>query len=535
MKTRPLIIVTALSIVYLVALASYARTRPIDGDEGYYCSAARLVGEGKVPYRDFFYQQAPLLPYLFSWTWRIDPRSVVALRTFSALCGGLALWLWGVFLVSMKRVPLRLALATFVIVLLNPYWFSWHVVVKTYAVANLLISVALICMYQASNSGRLRWFFLHGLALGFCASARSLYAPLIPVTILWLLRHQRKTQASPWHVIAASAGCVAGFTPMLYSFLRNPQAFVFDNFRYHSLDAGYMWVDNKLVEGYQSIGHVVLLFVAHGLVGLFVFHPYLTVEMIVAATGVVTWKKLRTLSNSPYTHEDNQFLQFALIGFVAYTLSALVPFPPYEQYFDSPWTPFLIPFVVEGLRGVFWSKGRRLVLLSAATLFLFWFEVPRESAWNSNSPDWQMAAYRQVSNTVATNSDAGETVLSFWPGYVFESGRNYLPGLEDNFTFRILNQVSPAERIRYHLTSTDEIVNAIARRATKLVVLAPENVQKEFNQDLSETQKERFEIALQSNYSLLRQVNGIAIYRVKDSVIDGMSEHSTANGPSSGK
>ena len=38
-----------------------ARHRFIAGDEGFYLLASRLVLQHKMPYLDFFYQQAPLL------------------------------------------------------------------------------------------------------------------------------------------------------------------------------------------------------------------------------------------------------------------------------------------------------------------------------------------------------------------------------------------------------------------------------------------------------------------------------------------
>src|SRR5947207_2019267 len=41
-----------------------AATRRVDGDEGFLLYAARLVMHDHVPYRDFFYPQMALLPYL---------------------------------------------------------------------------------------------------------------------------------------------------------------------------------------------------------------------------------------------------------------------------------------------------------------------------------------------------------------------------------------------------------------------------------------------------------------------------------------
>jgi hypothetical protein len=132
MKNRPLLLaaVTLASVVCIAGPVYYAQVHPIDWDEGYCATAARWAWEGKTPYRDFFYQQEPLLPYLNGCIWAIRPCSLTAMRTLSAVCGGLAVFLWGMGLISLKRLPPKVALATFAAILLNPYWVSWNVVVK---------------------------------------------------------------------------------------------------------------------------------------------------------------------------------------------------------------------------------------------------------------------------------------------------------------------------------------------------------------------------------------------------------------------
>jgi hypothetical protein len=52
--------------VFLMCFFSFvAQRRFIDGDEGFYLLASRLVLEHKAPYLDFLYTQAPLLPYAY--------------------------------------------------------------------------------------------------------------------------------------------------------------------------------------------------------------------------------------------------------------------------------------------------------------------------------------------------------------------------------------------------------------------------------------------------------------------------------------
>jgi hypothetical protein len=501
-------------LLYFAGLLMYSRTRPVDGDEGYYTTAARLIWEGKTPYRDFFYQQAPLLPYLYSWVYGVRPHSLIAMRQLSALCGGLTVCLWALFLFWKNRFPTELALVTFAFVILNPYWISWHVVVKTYAIADLLISTALICLYMALRSEHIRWYFLAGCALGLCASARSLYGPIIPSVLVWSLYcNRQRWRMSYARTLVLLAGTAIGLLPLLISFVREPRAFLFNNIRYHSLDAGYMWLDNRLIEGYQSVSHVLLLFVAHAGIGLFVLHPYFTVEISLATIGMVSWLKGRRGADSLFLRKED--LYFKLVGFalVVYALTALVPFPPYEQYFDSPLVPFLIPFLIEGLRVTF-SRGRKYsMLLPVIALLLFCIEIPKESAWNSNAPEWRVSSYRRVSKLIETNSGPSEMILSFWPGFVFESARPYWPGLEDNFVYRITNKISPQERSKYHVASVEEIMLAVCDGKAPLIVVGPENIQKEFNQNLSSTELQRMHIALQTNYILLDSTEGVELYR----------------------
>ena len=136
-RRRLFVLVVLASLAYLVALIYYTHTRPLDGDEGYYTTAARLVWEGKVPYKDFAYPQGVLLPYLYSWIWAAWPHSLVAMRALSATCAAAATLLWGLWLAADRRLSDSVVLTALGLVLLNPYWLWWNTAVKTFAVANL--------------------------------------------------------------------------------------------------------------------------------------------------------------------------------------------------------------------------------------------------------------------------------------------------------------------------------------------------------------------------------------------------------------
>jgi len=506
-----LISVMLASAVYSAGLAYYAAARPIDADEGFYTTAARLVWHGEAPYRDFFYQQAPLLPYLYSWMWGIHPCSLIAMRLISALCGSAAVLLWGVSLISLKRLPTNLGLATFAAVLLNPYWVSWNVVVKTYASANLLMTVATICLYCALHSAKVRWYFAAGLALGLCTSIRSFYGPVLILVFWWLFYHERRTAKLPYRkTLAFLAGSICGLVLMIVSFVRDPGAFLFNNIRYHSLNAGYMWNGN-LVEGYQSAQHTALVYFNSLVVRLLGSHPLFTIWIIVSLIGGINLWKLRKSQDSLYSEQDYLFVEVALLMLATYTGVALTPFPPYDQYFDSPLVPFLVPFLAEGLR-LMWKAGRKpTIAMTVVAVILFAVEIGTETASQSWDPVWRLANYDEVTRLVEANSRPDEVVLSFWPGYVFSSGRQYFPGLENHFVYRIMNKTDAPEKTRYHIVSHDQVMSAISRREVALLILSPWFG--EYKNNLSPAEILVFHQVVESNYLLVDGTGANPIYR----------------------
>jgi hypothetical protein len=510
-------LVASSCLLYLAGLLFYATIRPIDGDEGFYTTAARLVWEGKTPYKDFFFQQAPLLPYLYSWIWEVHPRSLVAMRMFSAVCGGLEVLLLGLGIVLCKRLPTKVALAAFAAVLLNPYAVSWNVVVKTFAVANLLMVISTICLYMACRSGQFRWFFVCGAALGLCVSSRSLYGPLIPGVLLGILYYEFRAahRAFP-QSLGFLIGSLVGGLPMIVSFLRDPRAFVFNNITYHHFDVGYMISGAGVVtEGYQNLGHVAFVYFAMIVVRLLLFHPYFTIQLILAIIGILNLRGLRgraeASSLGPYTKSDYRYFRLAFLMLFVYSLTVLLPFPPYDQHFVSPLVPFLIPFVAEGLRVTFQSGRKRIIALIMIAPLLFAFEIGRETARNSWHAVWQLSTYDEVTKVVEANSSPDEEVISFWPGFVFESGRRYFPGLEDHFVFRIINKTTAEEKYRYHVPSKDQILRAIADRETSVLIIHPWIL--EYYHDLSPDELQEFHAVVKANYSLVSRIQEVEIYK----------------------
>ena len=498
--------ITFASLVYLLGLIYYAQMRPVDGDEGYYVSAARLVWEGKIPYRDFAYPQAPLLPYIYSWIWAVHPRSLLAMRFFSCACGAIAVFLWGVCLVSARKLPLRVALATFAIVLLNPYWVSWNVVVKTFAVANLLTTIAVICLYLALQTGRARWFFTAALALGTCACVRGLYLLLPAAVFLWLfhLEWRAKERSFP-KSLAFLGGAACGMSPMVFSFLGDPHAFVFNNVQYHHLLFSHVTLRNTL--------HMYLILAVN------LFYPfrslaarYFTVETVLAVVGGLSLLKLRKSQAAPYSSKDYLFFQLTFLMLLVYLATiGMSLIPPPDQYFNSPLLPFLVPFMAEGLRVAFRSSAKWVVALAIMLPIFSFYEISAGAKAWAGYPWAPLSSYRRVTQVIEANSKADDVVLSLWPGYVFESGRRYFPGAEDHFNYAVARKIDPEARSRYHVIFNDEIMSAVASRSVQLLVTDP-NIW-HFKVFLSPAERAAFRTTVDANYELVATIDGVEVYR----------------------
>jgi hypothetical protein len=139
--------------------------------------------------------------------------------------------------------------------------------------------------------------------------------------------------------------------------------------------------------------------------------------------------------------------KLAFLMLAVYATTALIPFPPYDQYFTSPLVPFLLPFVAEGLRVTLLSWRQWMALLVLTVPLFFSGEISRETLTNSEAPWCQLSSFRKVVEAIKANSSPDDVVLSFWPGYVFESGRRYFPGMENHFVYRITSKIGPEARV----------------------------------------------------------------------------------------
>lgn len=235
----------AAALLFAVAVALAAANvwfGPLNQDEGWYLLAARNVGRGMLPYRDFLYTQGPALPFayaLFLPLW--SPFGVLGGRVLTAVFGLLAATFAAAFSACVSRSghPLgrapTAALATFALLALSPDWAYFSVIPKTYALGAFHICFgAYLCALASKPSASLARAStaaaLSGVCFALAAASRATLCLAAPPFFLALLL-DRRTSTLRRRLAAAgamAAGCAlalaAVFGPTLAS---APDTFIF--------------------------------------------------------------------------------------------------------------------------------------------------------------------------------------------------------------------------------------------------------------------------------------------------------------------
>jgi len=234
--------------------------------------------------------------------------------------------------------------------------------------------------------------------------------------------------------------------------------------------------------------------------------PYLGLLTVVAAVGAAT--VLRR------DRDDRPYGAVVLLLLAAFVVASLAPRPLYHQYLAAPLVPFLLPYLapgIERLRG--WQRGVPW-LAAALALALFSVHVRGELEAGRDESDWNTANYESVASSVERLSQPEEVVLSFWPGYVFESGRSYLPGLENHFAFRISEKIDEATRRRFHVPAKEDVFGAVSRREPRVVVIGA--WMKDFRRNLSDSELREFAERLRAGYRTERRIGNVWVLRRDD-------------------
>ena len=493
--------------VLLLFFVPVSLTRVLDGDEGFYTLASRLVMQGgKHPYSDFFFPQMPLLPYVYGAWMSIFGYTVETARGLSAIFTVATGFLLYKYCLHYGIWAGWLALFLFTG---GIFVFPWFVLVKTYALSTLLLfSAFFILTYPRGKTG-LR-FLVTGLLLGLAVSTRLFFVSLIPVFALYIL-FSPAVPAATWRKRAQLSGlCLAGLllglAPAVFFFLAAPEHFLYNNLIYH-LQRSQAPAEEALNHKYHLLKVVLGIKNSHRDSG---FHLPLLLWLNLA---YLSWRTARGKTPSLAF-----FLAVALLGL------NLLPTPSYLQYF-STLAPFLIVPVIEWFDALYrWAAATQNKALPLAVLAVLGAAcinyarlIPREvyrhcvSGKNvigvsSVCPLTPTKLYG-INRAVEGYTQPGEYVISPWPGHIAASWASPFPRLENHFGFKGGKRLKKQERDKFKLPSENYLLESILSRRAPLVLLARGRLSSQMKKTLE-----------QGGYLKVRTICGVSLYLRDDRV-----------------
>ncbi|MGN0854134.1 MAG: ArnT family glycosyltransferase [Kiritimatiellia bacterium] len=402
-------------LAYAILAAAAVWLGGLNQDEGWYLYAARMVGEGNVLYRDFFYTQGPLMPILYAplaWVWRDG--GLLGARILTAALGLVGM----VFAAALARLLApqerkdAAGIIAFLLLGCNLYHVYYTAIPKTYALAALFVMMGfyLLGWGLADRGRRLRRFalFVAGLSLAFAAGTRISLGLLLAVCGFALLFACRRLG---WSFLWFGLGGALGLAVVYGPFLCDPaaRAGLCAAQAYHAARGGF-----DIVFTVGSVSRLV--------------RGYLPVLVLLGMGVAVLRPRLRDLG-----------LMGGLlgVGFLAVTgFQLLAPFP-YEDYQVPVMGLLAVLAAVAVVRGD--ARPQVAVLLTLGMTWAASFGSPLLEEWMTNGRDrfWPLKKDR---SELAQLQDAAAMIERLDPGgrelltqdlyLAIETGRKVPKGLE---------------------------------------------------------------------------------------------------------
>jgi len=462
-----------------VVFSSMASLRFVDGDEGYYLLASRLILDGKWPYKDFFYTQMPLLPYVYGIWMKATGVSFYSGRALSAL---LSIVLGLMLCYQAKELTHRRSMAILALLL---YSFSalaveWFPVVKTYALSTTLLFAAYSAVPDSDSNHKHLRHFIAGMLLGLAFATRSVLLAAAPAFLVHVFLTTNSRRDWMTGLLSLCSGFCVSVAACGILLVADAQGFLFGNLGYHAARIDFspsIWIGQKLD---QLAGLFLLRSARQGLDNQF---PILLFLNLLSARLYFTGGSRFKLS-----------LSLVLCLFVG---TMVIPTDS-VQYFVVL-MPFLILnslYVVNAVMASLTTDQQQiqkdiyrwgLVILLFA-YFAAWpikvydftvsgYCVPGIKH-EKDAYDWKIDTIDLVAQQIDRLALPHEQVLTWWPGYLVDSKATVVPGLENHFGREAANLVSQAEAARYHMLPDSQADELIDQAKVRIIVLgnwAPNN------------------------------------------------------------
>lgn len=401
----------SLLLLQIVLSLVFVFFRFIDADEGLYLNSAYLVKEGQTPYFDFFYPQAPLLPYVYAPIADLGISSLFWGRLISLLFSlilGLVLFFYYRRITGDSKNSLWL----YFFYTFNGLFLAYHPVIKTYAWSDLFgfLSFIFLSEFLFFNQKKSNLFWA-GLFLGLAFNFRATFLVifLLEVVVI-LLFYQIPNRFKS--ILGLFSGALIPSIPSLVFFFKNPWVFIFNNFTYHQI-----WGKEVVQMGVMQ--KILVL-------GKFIFYPQNLFLIVLAVCGI--WRSFKN------NFKPGKIASiFAMVLVIVYFLATPTQFQYYEQAL-----PYVLILSTFGFLAILnwpnqsrpsinplfkWGSGI-YYLLTLIPFFLVFISGVRE-----RDQFFKISEVKKVVSVIQESTTAQDKILSVWPGYLVFSKREGIEGM----------------------------------------------------------------------------------------------------------
>ena len=409
----------------------------LNQDEGWYLYAANLVAEGRMPYRDFFYTQGPMLPIVYSafaWVWKTW--GILGARIFT-----LGIGTFGILLAAALARRLapegrkgEAALAVLFLLGSNIYHLYYVTIPKTYALASLFVMAGFLFLSKAVAGGRRAasvfvWSLAAGVSMAFASGARiSLGLILCVVGVFLLARVVRRSNGAAagsefrgWCFAGFVAGGLGALALVYGPFIVSDGARggLFAAQAYHAARGGFdlTWTVgslSRLVRWYLPVFVVLGL----GVSGLFCGSRRTAVPAMawVAAWSFAAVFLLQMLA--PFPYEDYNVPIMGLLAVFAAVLFAVAAGAPAEEG-SRPrmWALLLV-------LGMTWASSFGSPLLEK------WSTNGQDRFWSIKKDKYELAQLRDVARRIEALDPGGKELFTQDVYLAVETNRRVPKGFE---------------------------------------------------------------------------------------------------------
>lgn len=418
-------LIVALTLLMAIVLAfCNAWFSNLNQDEGWYLNAAQLVARGALPYRDFAFTQAPVMPFVYLGALPfVEEWGLLGGRLFTLLLGlaaaGISAWAAARIAAAEKNA---VALLAFMLMALNCYHSQFTTVVKTYALCSLLLSAGvLFSTWSESRHGMLA-SLLSGVLLALAAGTRISATVFIPIAFIWLLIRAKRGHAV-YEGLAFAVGATTTLALVFLPFmLASPDNFWFFNIAYHSSRE----VGGGLGSLIYKAGFLSRWAGAYSIA--FFLSLIIMIRALARRRSLARQRAIRKRSNSGTA--------WLWVGGAAMSLLHIMAPFPYEDYQVAVFPLFAIAIAVGSVDTAFEAIRSRhgmiyflwgMLAISAVAAFSSpvnqdWFLLGRDKIWWRLKERPDVAKLQRVGEWLREESGRRTELLTLDPYLAVESG-----------------------------------------------------------------------------------------------------------------